>query len=106
MNGDNSPLANPACPPSAASFESQFIVKSWVLQRWEEDLKMQRPWFCRFSFVLTYKKGKGVFKSLSVNAMQLGIYYVSYWYDSTNTKFFWPDFQFTKNNPVDPLDLP
>ena len=48
---------------------------------------MQRPWFCRFSFVLTHKEGKGVFKSLSVNAMQLGVCYVSYWYDSTNTKF-------------------
>ena len=48
---------------------------------------MQRPWFCRFSFVLTHKERKGVFKSLSVNAMQLGVCYVSYWYDSTNTKF-------------------
>ena len=38
-------------PPRAASFESEFIVKNWILQSWEDDLKMQRPWFCRFSFV-------------------------------------------------------
>lgn len=48
---------------------------------------MQRHWLCRVNFILTHKEGKGVFKLLLGNAVQLDVYYISYLYNRPNTKF-------------------
>lgn len=60
---------------------------------------MQRRWLCRVNFILTRKEGKGAFKLLLGNAVQLDVYYISYLCNRPNTKFLLARFSTYKEQP-------